>query len=224
MPAPPMPPAAAPMAAPVPGLPTAAPIAAPAAAPPTAPMSAPIPAPLAVSVVGSKPVCCLAHAMHSFISRDCCSAVCPFAGYAYTVGCVPAQPATAIPNAITINPANTRFISAPPCAAASRPCRRGSTAPHPSLLRRQPVAQRLDRDARPLHRPPPRPHDLLGPWRVAVAADRLHGDVDLHPVQGENFSRRRHLLRLLRRLRRVGNERSREVFGGHKIFFTSVLC
>src|SRR3972149_704386 len=192
MPAPPMPPAPA-----------------PAAAPPNAPMSTPIPAPVAVSVVGSKPVCCLAHAMHSFISRDCCSAVCPFAGYAYTVGCVPAQPATAIPNAITINRANTRFISAPPCAAASRPCRRGSTAPHPSLLRRQPVAQRLDRDAGLLQRLAHGADDLLGPRRVAVAADRLHGDVDLHPVQGENFSRRRHLLRLLRRLRRVGNERSR---------------
>src|SRR3990172_11531600 len=175
MPAPPMPPAAAPMAAPVPGLPTAAPIAAPAAAPPNAPMSTPIPAPLAVSVVGSKPVCCLAHAMHSFISRDCCSAVCPFAGYAYTVGCVPAQPATAIPNAITINPANTRFISAPTCASALRPCRRGSTAPHPSLLRRQPVAQRLDRHAGLLQRLAHRADDFFGPPRGAVAAGWLAG-------------------------------------------------
>jgi hypothetical protein len=55
------------MAPPVPGLP----VAAPAAAPPTAPTSAPTPAPLALSVKGSKPVCCLAQPWHSLVSRAC---------------------------------------------------------------------------------------------------------------------------------------------------------
>src|SRR6266850_2525163 len=44
-------------------------MAAPAAAPPTAPTSAPTPAPLALSVSGSKPVCCLAQVWQSPVSR-----------------------------------------------------------------------------------------------------------------------------------------------------------
>src|SRR6266404_1463329 len=97
-------------------------MAAPAAAPPTAPTRAPTPAPLALSVSGSKPVCCLAHLWQSAVSQACLSAVWPFCGYTYALNCAtepdaqPDIPTATLINETQINDRNpTRFITEPSC-------------------------------------------------------------------------------------------------------------
>src|SRR5262245_56635417 len=74
-------PLTAPRAAPSPAAPSFAPRAAPTAAPPAAPP----PSRGAVAAFdGSTPVCWVAQARHSCLSRCCCFVLCPLDGYAYT--------------------------------------------------------------------------------------------------------------------------------------------